>query len=46
MLAGFYQDRADVAGVKAFPPESLFLTATFIVAALLLLWPRRTTTRG
>jgi len=46
MLAGVFQDRADVAGVKAFPPESIFLTATFVVAALLLLWPRRTAARA
>ena len=37
MVAGVFQDRADVAGVQAFAPESVFLTATFVVAALALL---------
>lgn len=37
MVAAVFQDRADVAGVRAFAPESLFLTATFVVAALVML---------
>ena len=37
MVAAVFQDRADVAGVQAFAPESLFLTATFVVAALAML---------
>ena len=37
MVAGVFQDRADVAGVQAFAPESLFLTATFVVAVLAML---------
>jgi hypothetical protein len=41
MMAAAFQARADVAGVKAFPPESLFLTATFVLAAGLLLFTRR-----
>ena len=38
MVAGVFQANADVAGVKAFPPEGLFLTAGFVVSALLLLF--------
>lgn len=45
MVASVVQDRADVAGVKAFAPESLLLTATFVVAAVLLMLPRRGVTR-
>jgi hypothetical protein len=37
MMAGVFQANADVAGIKAFPPESLFLTATFVIAAGVLL---------
>ena len=37
MVAGVFQDRADVVGVKAFAPESVFLTATFVVAACIML---------
>jgi hypothetical protein len=37
MVAGIFQANAEVAGVKAFPPEGLFLTAGLIIAALLLL---------
>jgi hypothetical protein len=42
MLAGVFQANGDVAGVKAFPPEGLFLTAGFVVSALLLMSGRRT----
>jgi hypothetical protein len=45
MVASVFQDRADVAGVQAFAPESLFLTATFVAASVLLLLPRRSVTR-
>ena len=45
MVASVFQDRADVAGVQAFAPESLFLTATFVAASGLLLLPRRSVTR-
>lgn len=45
MVASVFQDRADVAGVKAFAPESLLLTATFVAASVLLLLPRRSVTR-
>ena len=46
MMAGVFQANADVAGVKAFPPEGLFLTAGFVVSALLLLFGRGTRVRG
>jgi hypothetical protein len=42
MLAGVFQANADVAGVKALPPEGLFLTAGFVVSALLLMFGSRT----
>jgi hypothetical protein len=45
MVASAFQDRADVAGVQAFAPESLLLTATFVAASGLLLLPRRSVTR-
>ena len=45
MVASVFQDRADVAGVQAFAPESLFLTETFVAASVLLLLPRRSVTR-
>ena len=45
MVASVLQDRADVAGVQAFAPESLFLTATFVAASVLLLLPRGSVTR-
>ena len=45
MVASVFQDRADVAGVQAFAPESLLLTATFVAASVLLLLPRRSVTR-
>jgi hypothetical protein len=37
MIAGVFQADADVAGVKAFAPESVVLTMAFVVAALLML---------
>jgi hypothetical protein len=40
MLAGVFQANADVAGVKAFPPESIFLTTAFVVASVVLLSTR------
>jgi hypothetical protein len=45
MVASAFQDAADVRGVAAFAPESVFLTAAFAVAALLMLIPRRRLTR-
>jgi hypothetical protein len=36
MVAALYQDRADVAGVRAFPPEGIVLTLAFIAAAIAL----------
>lgn len=45
MVAGVFQDRADVAGVKAFAPESLLLTTAFVAAAVLLMLPHRRVTR-
>jgi hypothetical protein len=41
MVAALYQDRADVAGVRAFPPEGIVLTLAFIVAAGAMLTVRR-----
>ena len=38
MMAGVYGAAADVPGVKALPAESLTLTASFIAAAVLLLF--------
>lgn len=43
MIAGVYQADADVAGVKAFAPESVVLTIAFVIAALLMLLGRRST---
>jgi hypothetical protein len=40
MVAGVFQARADVSGVKAFPPESLVLTAAFLVSGAVLLGAR------
>jgi hypothetical protein len=37
MLAGIYGAAANVAGAKALAPESVILTAAFIIASLLLL---------
>ena len=45
MVASVVQDRADVAGVQAFAPESLLLTAMFVAASVLLLLPPRSITR-
>jgi len=38
--AALYQDRADVPGVQALPPEGIVLTAAFVVAALVILTGR------
>ena len=40
-VASVYQANADVPGVKAFPVEGIFLTLTFVVAALVLFLGRR-----
>jgi hypothetical protein len=37
MVAGIFQANAEVAGVKAFPPEGLFLTVGLVISAFLLL---------
>jgi hypothetical protein len=39
MLAGVFQAQAHVVGAKAFSPESVVLTAAFVVASALLLIP-------
>jgi hypothetical protein len=44
MMAGVFQENAGVEGVKAYPAESLFLTAAFLVAAIVML--RRSGARG
>jgi hypothetical protein len=41
LLAGVFQDRADVAGATAFAPESVGLTVAFTIAALVVLVPRK-----
>jgi hypothetical protein len=41
MVAGVVQHDANVAGVKAFAPESLLLTTAFVIAALLMLFGGR-----
>lgn len=41
LLAGVFQANADVAGVKAFPPEGVLLATGFVVAAFALFVPRR-----
>jgi hypothetical protein len=41
MLAGVFQANADVAGLKAFPPEGVLLTVGFVVASAVLLMHRR-----
>jgi hypothetical protein len=47
MIAGVYQANADVAGVKAFAPESVILTVAFVgVALVLLLTGRKGTERS
>jgi hypothetical protein len=45
MIAGVYQADANVAGVRAFAPESVGLTAAFAVAASLMLFGGRRATR-
>jgi hypothetical protein len=37
MMAGLFQDNANVAGVKAFPLEGIVLTAGFLIASAILL---------
>jgi hypothetical protein len=37
MVAGVFQSNANVPGTKAFAPESIFLTTTFLIAAVVLL---------
>jgi len=44
MIGGVFQANADVAGIKAFPPESVFLTATFLIASAIMLRDRRSST--
>lgn len=41
LLAGVFQDRADVAGVEALPLEGIVLTLGFVVASAVLLTRRR-----
>lgn len=41
-VAAIVQDNADVPGVKALPAEGVFLTATFVAAALVMLLGGRT----
>ncbi len=45
MVGGVFQANANVAGIKAFAPESVFLTATFLIASGIMLRGRRTATR-
>lgn len=40
MLAGVFQENADVRGVKAFPLESILLTTGFVAAGLILVLHR------
>jgi len=40
-VAAVFQDRADVVGATAFAPESVGLTISFAVAALVMLAPRK-----
>jgi hypothetical protein len=42
MVAGVFQENANAAGVKAFPLEGLLLTAGFLTAMIVILWPTRT----
>jgi hypothetical protein len=37
MMAGLFQDNANVAGVKAFPLEGIVLTVGFLIASAILL---------
>jgi hypothetical protein len=41
MLGGVFQANANVVGIKAFPPESILLTSTFLIAAAIMLLGRR-----
>jgi hypothetical protein len=41
MVGGVFQAYADVTGIKAFPPESILLTSTFLIAAVVMLRGRR-----
>jgi hypothetical protein len=41
LLAGVFQDRADVAGATAFAPEAVGVTVAFTIAALVVLLPRK-----
>jgi hypothetical protein len=41
MMVGVFQAHAHVVGVQAFAPESVVLTAAFVVAAALLLTSRK-----
>jgi hypothetical protein len=41
MLGGVFQANANVVGIRAFPPESIVLTSTFLIAAAAMLWGRR-----
>jgi hypothetical protein len=45
MIAGFFQAHANVAGIKAFPPESILLTTAFLVMAVVLVRGRRSLPR-
>jgi hypothetical protein len=45
MIGGLFQAHANVAGIKAFPPESILLTTAFVVVALLLVRGRRSVPR-
>jgi hypothetical protein len=45
MVAGVFQAHAHVPGVKAFAPESVLLTASLVVASLVLLRGRGTVRR-
>ncbi|HEY2802395.1 MAG TPA: hypothetical protein VGJ67_00585 [Actinomycetota bacterium] len=45
MLAGVFQANADVAGVKALPPEGLVFTAGFLFAVIGLFGPKETAAR-
>jgi hypothetical protein len=40
LLAGLFQANGDVPGVKAFPPEGIFLAAGFAVATAVMFVPR------
>jgi hypothetical protein len=42
LVAGIFQSNANVAGVKAFPPEGWVFIAGFAAAVAALFWPART----